>query len=95
MSGDQSKVIYETYQDDTDDHYIEVPVEIHISWDTQPYNYGGDWDGNRGEIRHEIKDVVIDEIIIPTEGDLTETLCDEIRAYYENLGGEYWKESIV
>jgi len=90
-----SKVIHETYYaEDGDTCYAEIPVEITITWDlSAPYDYGSDYDGRRGEIRQDIENVTIQDITIPTEGDLSEFLCDEIRDYYENLGGEYFKGS--
>jgi hypothetical protein len=42
-------------------------------------------------VQTECENFAIDEIIIPTEGELSESLCDEIREYYEDLGGEHFK----
>lgn len=83
---------YMEYESDNENHPPKVKVEIHLSYTlSNPYLYGADSDGRRGEERQDIEDVVIDEIVIPTEGDLPEALTDEIRAYYENWDQENWE----
>jgi hypothetical protein len=84
-----TRVIKTTY--DHGDMEIDVEVHLSLEWGNV-YRYGDDYDGNRGEDRQDLDNISVEEVIVLNAADLPLSLVEEIEAYFQDLGGEYWRD---